>query len=152
MAQIIQIGIVINVDPGGHPNMAQVRVPNIHGLPISRTDSIIGNNPYKQRLFEYCSYTKDESNSQFTIDNDLPWWPICYSFGSKIGPAVGDIVYIILEGTSGLNGLIVGWSGNQICYQDTLSSYSDKTKETATKLDDLFIEGAKLISNNLDNW
>lgn len=123
MAQIIQTGIVVNVDYGGHPDLVQVRVPSIHGMPLNYTGNL--NNPFNERLKQYCSYLMDISNSMFTIDNDLPWYPICYPFGSKLGPVQGDIVYLIFENTNSLNGLIIGWTGNQIPYNNTSASLSD---------------------------
>lgn len=134
MAQIVQTGIIINLDYAGHPNMAQIRIPTIHGLPSSYIGNIgvsEFNNPYRDRINKYCSYTKDESNSLFTIDEDLPWFPICYPFGSKMGPSTGDIVYIVLENTQGLNGLIIGWTGNQITYNDVVAGMKDKSVQTS---------------------
>lgn len=127
MAQIIYTGIVINIDYAGHPNMAQIRIPKLHGFPMEITElsKTAKSSKLSRRLFDYCKYTNDKSNTMLTIDKDLPWFPICYNFGSTIGPVQGDIVYIILENTESIDGLIVGWTGNQMVYQSSGSALLD---------------------------
>lgn len=129
MAQLIETGIVIKVDYINHCDMAQVRIPMIHGVPSTYSGIIgvsDGNSAYRQKINDNCSYTKDESNSLFVIDSELPWLPICYPFGSKMGPMPGDLVYVMFENTQSSNGLIMGWTGSQIAYNDVVAGMKDK--------------------------
>ena len=138
MAQLIETGIVIKVDYINHCDMAQVRIPMIHGVPATYSGIIgvsDGNSSYRQKINDNCSYIKDESNSLFVIDSELPWLPICYPFGSKMGPMPGDLVYIVFENTQSSNGLIIGWTGSQIAYNDVVAGIKDKNVNSSNSIE-----------------
>lgn len=110
------IGIVIGVDHINYPCKAQVRIPVIHGVPKSASycDNIKNNNiseAVKKANLLNIEYLT-ESNKYITVDDDIPWYPICYPFGSKVGPSLGDLVWLQVVGESNTDLVILGWTGN----------------------------------------
>ena len=129
MAQIIHTGIVVNIDYAGHPDLVQVRIPILHGIPWDLNTAFATTNDNGSlaiRLLQNSSYGTDSSTTALTVDKDLPWFPVAYPFGSKIGPVQGDLVYIVMETTESIKGLIVGWTGHQVVYQTTGSEAADE--------------------------
>lgn len=152
MAQIIVVGFVVNLDMIGRPNMAQVRIPSLHGIPVDVFSSIFNtsmNIEVSKKLNKYCNYDNDKSTNMLTIDSDLPWYYICYPYGSNIGPKQGDIVYVILENTDSLDGLIIGWTGSQIVPQGTGLANIDSDSQSQASREAMlaYFKGANSLQN-----
>lgn len=127
----INIGIVIGTNNPAYKDCAKVRIPAIHGIPLSNTQfnkimtdyaeylnssyvKINGQNSsdvnnYKSENFNFKNPTANYKNSKIVNDNDIPWYPICYPFGNNIGPKLFDIVYVID------NSYVIGWTSQTFC-------------------------------------
>ena len=55
---------------------------------------------------------EDTSNQYIIIDDEIPWYPICFGFGSKIGPQLGDLVWMQSIGDGNEDFVIMGSTGN----------------------------------------
>ena len=116
MKQIIYLGFVVNVNYAGRLHFAQVRIPAVHGIPLSNHTNL--NTTKSTAEFQKtCNYNVEKSNGNLTIDAELPWYPLCYPFGNNIGPSVGDIVFVLLEAEDSALGIVIGWSGSQMVDQ-----------------------------------
>lgn len=127
MKQIIYLGFVVNVNYNGYLNFAQVRVPALHGIPISESELVADS--LTQDFKSTCNYDVAESNGNLTIDEELPWYPLCYSFGNTIGPSPGDVVFVALESVDSAVGIVLGWTGNQMVNQ------SDKKQDVKSLIE-----------------
>ena len=87
MSVNLLIGIVIGTMNPRYPCKAQVRIPAIHGMPKSNNyykrvkNSNIAEAIAKAEMLNIDYLTS--SNRYVTCDDDIPWYPICYGFGSK---------------------------------------------------------------------
>lgn len=119
--QIIHMGFIVELDLAGHQHYARVRIPALHGIPLQKDEAVQSGSSKEiiDKLILYSSYDTSITNSILTIDEDLPWYPICYPFGSNTPPNVGDIVYIIMENTETFSGIIIGWTGRRMVYNST---------------------------------
>ena len=125
MKQIIYLGFVVNVCAAGRLHFAQVRIPAIHGIPLSN-DSNLATNKQIAEFQQNCNFNVEKSNGNLTIDAELPWYPLCYAFGTNIGPSVGDVVFVALESEDSALGIVLGWSGSQMVDQrDRQIEYKD---------------------------
>ena len=117
MKQIMYVGFVVNINKCSYLHFAQVRIPALHGVPLSDGE-LMFNDALSSGFKESCNYNVTQSNGNLTIDSELPWYPICYPFGSTIGPSVGDVVFVCLESLDSTNGIILGWTGSQMALQN----------------------------------
>lgn len=117
MSVNLLVGIVIGVMNPKYPCKAQVRIPAIHGMPKSSSyynrvkNSNISKAIAKAKMLNI-DYLGDKSNRYITVDNDIPWYPICYSFGSKIGPQLGDVVWMQCIADNNEDFVVMGSTGN----------------------------------------
>lgn len=118
----VNIGIVIGCDNVAYMNCAKVRIPSIHGIPltesiydkmlkdfsgyINENSSSIGNHKRTTNITKYkLNQINSTDNSKVVSDDDIPWYPICFPFGSTKGPRLFDLVYVLDES------YVIGWTG-----------------------------------------
>jgi hypothetical protein len=120
---IIHTGFVVELDLAAHQHQARVRIPALHGIPIQKEDAIKNseNAIITDKLITLSSYDISTTNNILTIDEDLPWYPICYPFGTNTPPNVADIVYVIMENTETFSGIVIGWTGRRMVYNSVQS-------------------------------
>ena len=117
----ISIGIVIGCDNPSHLNCAKVRVPAIHGMPltnsiyngmlntfsgfISESNNSTNRNNSTNITNYKMSKLSNKNNGKVVSDDDIPWYPLCFPFGSTKGPRLFDLVYVLDES------YVIGWTG-----------------------------------------
>lgn len=111
------VGIVIGTMNPRYPCKAQVRIPAIHGMPKSDKyykrvkNSNIAEAIAKAKMLNI-NLLGDTSNQYIIIDDEIPWYPICFGFGSKIGPQLGDLVWMQSIGDGNEDFVVMGSTGN----------------------------------------
>lgn len=115
---MINIGIVIGCNNPAYEGKAQVRVPNLHGLPLANNvynklnstftkyvpDSESKVSAYKHSMKDFSiAMFGDTYNNKVMNDEDIPWYPIIFPFGSNIGPNLYDLVYVLDDS------YVIGW-------------------------------------------
>lgn len=118
----INMGIVIGANNPAYEGCAKVRVPALHGLPLteSKYNEIIdkyssflkysasnivldGENPHEIHDYNISNFGKS-NNGKVKSDDEIPWYPICYPFGHNVGPNLWDLVYVIDDS------YVLGWA------------------------------------------
>jgi hypothetical protein len=115
----VRIGIVIGADNPAYEGYAQVRIPAIHGIPLTKTPyhkmedkynkyvgkTITASGSNQSILEEFALKNLDNAeNTKVVSDEGVPWYPIIYPFGSNMGPHINDLVYVLDES------YVVGWA------------------------------------------
>jgi hypothetical protein len=118
----INVGYVIECDNPAYEGKAKVRIPALHGTPLIGSTFTNINNIYSKYIpasastsngahklsmqdYNINRFGKDD-NIKVVTDENVPWYPIIYSFGSNIGPSLFDVVYVLD------NSYIIGWANN----------------------------------------
>lgn len=119
----VLIGIVIECGNPAFEGCAKVRIPELHGLPLTselynqmrekfkdyaKANTKNGSNTHSMYEYSIESFGKS-NNTKVVPDYSVPWYPICFPFGSNVGPNQFDIVYVLD------NAYIIGWSGEVYC-------------------------------------
>lgn len=118
----VNVGIVIGCNNPAYENCAKVRIPALHGLPLTnsvytelttkfkdfisyRTNNIVtdGNNSHDVTQYSITEFNRSD-NSKVKSDDEIPWYPIIFPFGHNVGPNLWDIVYVIDDS------YVLGWA------------------------------------------